>query len=123
MRAREFIKEDSFPASQADATPDMRSHPSLDNSSPYDPWRFAGHFLAGADGKIDRKKATEEAQGAEGKCNRKADQHHQDQPHEHEGRKLFDGHCRGLSYTRFISNSPRSQATIAPRPKRLTVLE
>jgi hypothetical protein len=29
----------------------MNSHPSLDNSSPYAPWRFAAHFLAGANGK------------------------------------------------------------------------
>jgi hypothetical protein len=29
----------------------MIAHPNLDNSSPYAPWRFAGHFLAGADGK------------------------------------------------------------------------
>ena len=51
MRAKEFITEDVFPGGAQDATPDMVSHPSLDNSSPYAPWRFAGHFLAGADGK------------------------------------------------------------------------
>jgi hypothetical protein len=51
MRAKEFITESGFPAGQEDATPDMISHPSLDNSSPYAPWRFSGHFLAGADGK------------------------------------------------------------------------
>jgi hypothetical protein len=51
MRAQEFIKEEALPKSHADATPDMRKHPGLDNSSPYAPWRFAAHYLAGADGK------------------------------------------------------------------------
>ena len=51
MRAQEFIGEGALPKSHADATPDMRKHPGLDNSSPYAPWRFAAHFLAGADGK------------------------------------------------------------------------
>ena len=51
MRAQEFIVEaERLPKSHADATPDMRKHPGLDNSSPYAPWRFAAHFLAGADG-------------------------------------------------------------------------
>ena len=35
------------------STPGLRSHPKLDNSSPYHPWRFAAHFLGGADGKND----------------------------------------------------------------------
>ena len=52
MRATEFIIEaSSLPNNQVATTPNMRAHPSLDNSSPYAPWRFAGHFLAGADGK------------------------------------------------------------------------
>lgn len=51
MRAREFIAEESLPKSHVDATPNMRRHPGLDNSNPYDPWRFGAHFLAGADGK------------------------------------------------------------------------
>lgn len=52
MRAKEFINESSsLPDNHVDATPDMRSHPNLDNSSPYAPWRFGAHFLAGADGK------------------------------------------------------------------------
>lgn len=52
MRACEFIVEDSkIPKDQLAATPDLRKHPNLDNSSPYDPWRFSAHFLPGADGK------------------------------------------------------------------------
>lgn len=52
MRAREFVAEDSkIPKSHLAATPDLRKHPKLDNSSPYDPWRFSAHFLPGADGK------------------------------------------------------------------------
>ena len=51
MRAKEFVNESSLPKTHADATPDMRKHPGLDNSSPYLPWRFSAHFLAGADGK------------------------------------------------------------------------
>lgn len=52
MRAREFITERSkLPDSHISATPGMNRHPHLDNSSPYAPWRFAAHFLAGADGK------------------------------------------------------------------------
>ena len=44
-------KANKIPDNQKQATPGMRSHPHLDNSSPYAPWRFAAHFLAGADGK------------------------------------------------------------------------
>jgi hypothetical protein len=57
MRAKEFIREfvdrnnDGIPDNQQAAAPGMRSHHNLDNSSPYAPWRFAAHFLAGADGK------------------------------------------------------------------------
>ena len=52
MRAAEFINESSsLPKSAVAATPNMRRHPKLDNSSPYLPWRFSAHFLAGADGK------------------------------------------------------------------------
>ena len=52
MRAREFVVESSkIPKNQLAAVPALHSHPHLDNSSPYAPWRFAAHFLAGADGK------------------------------------------------------------------------
>jgi len=52
MRANEFVTENQkFPESHQDATPGMRSHPNLDNSSPYHPWRYSAHYLAGADGK------------------------------------------------------------------------
>jgi hypothetical protein len=51
MRASEFIKESKIPMTQQSATPGMDGHPHLDNSSPYAPWRFAAHFLGGADGK------------------------------------------------------------------------
>ena len=51
MRANEFIKESKIPMTQQSATPGMDGHLQLDNSSPYAPWRFAAHFLGGADGK------------------------------------------------------------------------
>jgi hypothetical protein len=52
VRAKDFISEQTkIPASHATATPGMNRHPHLDNSSPYAPWRFAAHFLSGADGK------------------------------------------------------------------------
>lgn len=52
MRACEFVVESSqIPKNQIAAVPGLRSHPHLDNSSPYAPWRFSAHFLAGADGK------------------------------------------------------------------------
>ena len=41
---------DGIPDSHQTATPGLRSHPKLDNSSPYHPWRFAAHFVGGADG-------------------------------------------------------------------------
>ena len=49
---------DDIPDSHQTATPGMRSHHRLDNSSPYHPWRFAAYFLAGAgapDGKYDHE--------------------------------------------------------------------
>lgn len=39
---------DGIPDSHQTATPGMRSHHKLDNSSPYHPWRFAAYFLGGA---------------------------------------------------------------------------
>lgn len=52
MRAHEFLTEDDdgqkIPTSHQKAVPDMKSHPALDNSSPYAPWRFAALYLAGA---------------------------------------------------------------------------
>lgn len=51
MRAREFIFEDDgqkIPKAQLASVPGMRSHPNLDNSSPYAPWRFAALYLGGA---------------------------------------------------------------------------
>jgi hypothetical protein len=55
MKINEIIVEgkadadnDGIPDSQQAATPGMRSHHKLDNSSPYAPWRFAAHFLGGA---------------------------------------------------------------------------
>lgn len=47
-----------MPDSHVSATPGMKNHPSLDNSSPYAPWRFAAHFLGGAgapDGKYEHE--------------------------------------------------------------------
>ena len=49
---------DGIPDSHQSATPGLRSHTSLDNSSPYHPWRFAAYFLAGAgaaDGKYEHE--------------------------------------------------------------------
>jgi len=57
MRIKEIITEESrMPDSHVNATPGMKNHPNLDNSSPYAPWRFAAHFLPGAgapDGKYE----------------------------------------------------------------------
>lgn len=39
---------DGIPDSHQSATPGLRTHPKLDNSSPYHPWRFAAYFLGGA---------------------------------------------------------------------------
>jgi hypothetical protein len=47
-----------IPDSHETATPGLRKHPKLDNSSPYHPWRFAAHFLGGAgdpSGKYDHE--------------------------------------------------------------------
>jgi len=55
MKITEIIVEsqvdkdnDGIPDSHQTATPGLRSHHNLDNSSPYAPWRFAAYFLAGA---------------------------------------------------------------------------
>ena len=51
---------DGIPDSHQTATPGLRSHAKLDNSSPYAPWRFAAYFLAGAgapDGKYEHEPA------------------------------------------------------------------
>lgn len=50
-RYQQLYEAEKIPASHESATPGMSSHPNLDNSSPYAPWRFAAHFLAGANGK------------------------------------------------------------------------
>jgi hypothetical protein len=52
-RAVNFIDADNdgLPDSHQTATPGLRKHTKLDNSSPYHPWRFGAHFLSGADGK------------------------------------------------------------------------
>ena len=47
-----------IPDSHETATPGLRKHPKLDNSSPYHPWRFAAYFLGGAgdpSGKYDHE--------------------------------------------------------------------
>jgi len=57
---------DGIPDSQQMATPGLRSHHKLDNSSPYAPWRFAAYFLAGAgapDGKYDHEPTKEGPNG------------------------------------------------------------
>jgi hypothetical protein len=43
MRAKEFITEktEKLRADTVAAIPSMRKHSHLDNSSPYDPWRFS----------------------------------------------------------------------------------
>jgi len=49
---------DGIPDSHQTATPGLRSHHKLDNSSPYAPWRFGAYFLGGAgaaDGKYDHE--------------------------------------------------------------------
>lgn len=57
MKIRDIIVEaktdldhnnDGLPDSHQSATPGLRSHHKLDNSSPYHPWRFAALFLGGA---------------------------------------------------------------------------
>jgi hypothetical protein len=57
-KVRDDADKDGIPDSQQTATPGMRSHHKLDNSSPYAPWRFAAHFLSGAgapDGKYEHQ--------------------------------------------------------------------
>lgn len=54
------LNNDGIPDSQQAATPGLRSHPNLNNSDPYHPWRFAALFLGGAgaeDGKYDHEPA------------------------------------------------------------------
>jgi hypothetical protein len=67
MKITEIITEASkIPSSQVSATPGMRKHVSLDNSSPYAPWRFAAHFLGGAgapDGKYEHEPEKEGPSG------------------------------------------------------------
>jgi hypothetical protein len=57
MKINEIITEnidaahgdrDHIPDSHIAATPGMKTHPGLDNSSPYAPWRFAANFLPGS---------------------------------------------------------------------------
>ena len=60
------IDNDGIPDSQQSATPGLRSHHKLDNSSPYAPWRFAAMFLGGAgapDGKYEHEPAKEGPNG------------------------------------------------------------
>lgn len=60
------LNNDGIPDSQQTATPGLRSHPNLDNSSPYHPWRFAALFLAGAgapDGKYEHEPAKDGPNG------------------------------------------------------------
>jgi hypothetical protein len=52
------LNNDGIPDSHQSATPGLRRHTNLDNSSPYHPWRFAAYFLAGAgapDGKYEHE--------------------------------------------------------------------
>ena len=74
MKIRDIIVEDrkedkdndGIPDSHQSATPGMRSHHKLDNSSPYAPWRFAAHFISGAgapDGKYDHEPQKEGPNG------------------------------------------------------------
>ena len=65
MKIKDIIAEskadkdnDGIPDSHQTATPGLRSHHKLDNSSPYAPWRFSAYFLGGAgaaDGKYDHQ--------------------------------------------------------------------
>jgi hypothetical protein len=57
MKINEIITEnidadhgdrDQIPDSHIAATPGMKIHPGLDNSSPYAQWRFAANFLPGS---------------------------------------------------------------------------
>jgi len=67
MRINEIITEESkMPDSHINATPGMKNHPNLANSSPYAPFRFAAHFLGGAgapDGKYDHEPTKEGPNG------------------------------------------------------------
>lgn len=53
---------DGIPDSHQSATPGLRSHHKLDNSSPYAPWRFAAMYLGGAgapDGEYEHEPSKE----------------------------------------------------------------
>lgn len=73
MKIKDIIAEskadrdnDGIPDSHQTATPGLRSHHKLDNSSPYHPWRFAALYLAGAgapDGKYDHEPAKDGPNG------------------------------------------------------------
>ena len=67
MGINEIITEESkMPDSHINATPGMKNHPDLDNSSPYAPFRFAAHFLGGAgapDGKYEHEPEKEGPSG------------------------------------------------------------
>ena len=67
MKIKEIITEESkMPDSHINATPGMKNHPDLDNSSPYAPFRFAAHFLGGAgapDGKYEHEPEKEGPSG------------------------------------------------------------
>lgn len=73
MKIKDIIAEskddknnDGIPDSHQTATPGMRSHHRLDNSSPYHPWRFAAYFLGGAgaeDGKYEHQPAKDGPNG------------------------------------------------------------
>jgi len=73
MKITEIIAEskkdkdnDGIPDSHQTATPGLRSHHKLDNSSPYHPWRFAAYFLGGAgapDGKYEHEPAKDGPNG------------------------------------------------------------
>jgi hypothetical protein len=58
IESKEDKDNDGIPDSHQTATPGLRSHQKLDNSSPYHPWRFAAYFLGGAgaeDGKYEHQ--------------------------------------------------------------------
>ena len=64
--SKEDKDNDGIPDNHQTATPGLRSHHKLDNSSPYHPWRFAAYFLAGAgapDGKYEHEPAKDGPNG------------------------------------------------------------
>jgi hypothetical protein len=69
MKIHEIITEESkIPKSHTAATPGMHSHPNLDNSSPYAPWRFAAHFLGGAGDPSGKYEHEPEKEGPNGQA-------------------------------------------------------